>query len=169
MLYVYPRSSIYSFSVEVHSDLIPPLNHQRRNFFRDRLSRLPTVVIGWTYHDHVSHRRHFLYVVRLGLPLPHAARASDQLWAPRPTPPYPDWPRVGIPAQTAAGFFGAVNVFLFVVPLTKPPVGADPHTSLPYWAHAVAGWAVFGLGFLYWVFLAQILPRLGKYKLYRVG
>ena len=64
--------------------------------------------------------------------------------------PYLDWSRVGIPAQAAAGFFGAVNVFLFVVPLTKPPVGADPHTSLPYWTHAVAGWAVlFGLGFLY--------------------
>jgi hypothetical protein len=82
--------------------------------------------------------------------------------------PYPDWPRVGIPAQAAAGFFGAVNVFLFVVPLTKPPAGADPYTSLPYWTHAVAGWAVFGLGFLYWVFWAQILLTLGKYKLYRV-
>ncbi|KIM37300.1 hypothetical protein M413DRAFT_448598 [Hebeloma cylindrosporum] len=82
--------------------------------------------------------------------------------------PYPDWPRVGIPAQAAAAFFGAVNVFLFVVPLTKPPVGADPYTSLPYWTHAVAGWAVFGLGFLYWVFWALILPKVGKYKLYRV-
>jgi len=82
--------------------------------------------------------------------------------------PYPDWPRVGIPAQVAARFFGAVNVFLFVVPLTNPPIGADPYTSLPYWTHAVAGWAVFGLGFLYWVFWAQISPRVGKYKLYRV-
>ena len=35
----------------------------------------------------MTHRRHFLYVVRLALPLPHAARASDQLWAPWPTPP----------------------------------------------------------------------------------
>ena len=82
--------------------------------------------------------------------------------------PYPDWPLVGIPAQAAAGFFGAVNVFLFVVPLTKPPVGADPYTSLPSWTHAVAGWAVFGLGLLCSAFGAKSLPRLGKYKLYRV-
>jgi len=79
-------TSIFPSSFEVHSDLIPPLNHQRRHLFRDCL---PTI---------------------LG----------------------PDWPRVEIPAQVAAAFFGAVNVFLFVMPLTKPPIGADSYTSLPY-------------------------------------
>ncbi|TFK34255.1 high affinity methionine permease [Crucibulum laeve] len=81
--------------------------------------------------------------------------------------PYPDWPRVGIFAQIAAGFFGAANVFLFIVPLTKPPAGGEPYVSLPYWTHAVAGWAVFGLGFLYWVIWAQVLPRIGRYTLTR--
>ncbi|KAJ2926324.1 hypothetical protein H1R20_g10773, partial [Candolleomyces eurysporus] len=82
--------------------------------------------------------------------------------------PYKDWPRVGIFGLVAAGFFGAFNVFLFIVPLTTPPVGAEPYIDLPYWTHAVAGWAVFGLGFLYWVIWAQILPRVFGYKLRRV-
>lgn len=81
--------------------------------------------------------------------------------------PRPDWPKIGIPALIASGFFGAANVFLFIVPLTKPPLGGEPYASLPYWTHAVAGWAVFGLGFLYWVIWAQVLPRIGKYKLDR--
>ena len=82
--------------------------------------------------------------------------------------PYPDWPRVRPPALVAASFFGAVNVFLFVVPFIRPPAGADPYTTLPYWTHAVAGWAVFGIGFLYWVLWAQVLPRVLGYKLRRV-
>ncbi|KAG6915813.1 hypothetical protein DXG01_009687 [Tephrocybe rancida] len=81
--------------------------------------------------------------------------------------PRPDWPRVGIPAQLAAAFFGAANTFLFIVPLTKPPPGGEPYHSLPYWTHAVAGWAVFGLGFLYWIIWAQVLPRVGRYRLSR--
>ncbi|KAF8987989.1 high affinity methionine permease [Cyathus striatus] len=82
--------------------------------------------------------------------------------------PYPDWPKVGLPAQIAAGFFGAANVFLFIVPLTPPPAFAEPYKSLPYWTHAVGGWAVFGLGFLYWVVWALVLPRIGRYRLHRV-
>ncbi|PPQ71257.1 hypothetical protein CVT24_009511 [Panaeolus cyanescens] len=82
--------------------------------------------------------------------------------------PYPDWPRVPLFGLIAAGFFGAVNVFLFIVPLTPPPAGAEPYKSLPYWTHAVAGWAVFGIGFLYWVGWAVVLPKIGGYKLQRV-
>lgn len=82
--------------------------------------------------------------------------------------PYSDWPRVGVPALFAAAFFGAANVFLFIVPFIKPPAIAEPYVSLPYWTHAVAGWAVFGLGFLYWVVWALVLPRIGKYRLERI-
>lgn len=81
--------------------------------------------------------------------------------------PRPDWAKVSLPAQLAAAFFGAANTFLFIVPLTKPPPGGEPYISLPYWTHAVAGWAVFGLGFLYWVIWAHILPRVGRYELAR--
>ncbi|KAG5643288.1 hypothetical protein DXG03_001255 [Asterophora parasitica] len=81
--------------------------------------------------------------------------------------PRTDWAKPGVFALGAAAFFGAANVFLFIVPLTKPPPGGDPYKSLPYWTHAVAGWAVFGLGFLYWVIWAQILPRVGRYELAR--
>ena len=40
------------------------------------LGSLGAGVIGWTYHDHVTHRRHFLYVVRLALPLPPASSSQ---------------------------------------------------------------------------------------------
>ena len=82
--------------------------------------------------------------------------------------PHPKWTKVSIPALIAATFFGAANVFLFIVPLTRPPEGAEPYINLPYWTHAVAGWAVFGLGFLYWIIWAHVLPRIGNYKLQRV-
>lgn len=82
--------------------------------------------------------------------------------------PKKDWPQQNIPVLIAAFFFGAVNVFLFIVPLTPPPVGSEPYVSLPYWTHGVAGWAVFGLGVIYWIFWAVILPKALGYKLRRV-
>jgi len=47
-------------------------------------------------------------------------------------------------------FFGLTNVFLVVVPMTPPPEDAQPYERLPYWTHAVGGWAVFGVGLLWW-------------------
>ncbi|KAF7773105.1 hypothetical protein Agabi119p4_5272 [Agaricus bisporus var. burnettii] len=49
-------------------------------------------------------------------------------------------------------FFGIANVFLFIAPLVKPPPGAEPYERLPYWTHAAVGWALFGLGGIWWVF-----------------
>lgn len=40
--------------------------------------------------------------------------------------------------------------------------------NLPYWTHGVAGWAVFGIGAVYWVIWVHILPRIGKYRLEQV-
>ncbi|KIK53749.1 hypothetical protein GYMLUDRAFT_49186 [Collybiopsis luxurians FD-317 M1] len=82
--------------------------------------------------------------------------------------PYDDWSSVNRWALAAAAFFGSANVFLVVVPLTRPPAGAEPYQSLPYWTHGLAGWVVFGIGALYWVVWGHVLPRLGKYKLERV-
>ncbi|KII88442.1 hypothetical protein PLICRDRAFT_161541 [Plicaturopsis crispa FD-325 SS-3] len=82
--------------------------------------------------------------------------------------PYPDWNNKSFKASwPVALFFFAFNVFLWVVPLVKPPAGSEPYVSLPYWSHAVGGWAVLGIGALYWVIWAQILPRLFGYKLER--
>ncbi|TBU22810.1 high affinity methionine permease [Dichomitus squalens] len=81
--------------------------------------------------------------------------------------PYPDWIRPSPFAVGAAAFFGAANVFLFVVPFIRPPAGDSPYKHLPYWTHAVAGWSVFGLGFLYWIVWGHILPRIGGYRLER--
>ncbi|GMK59031.1 hypothetical protein CspeluHIS016_0700460 [Cutaneotrichosporon spelunceum] len=81
--------------------------------------------------------------------------------------PYADWVTPGRAAVTAAAFFGAANVFLVVVPFTRPPVGGEPYVTMPYYTHAVAGWAVFGIGFVYWLVWAQVLPRVGGYMLVR--
>jgi amino acid transporter len=82
--------------------------------------------------------------------------------------PYADWKKPGWFACFAAFFFGAVNVFLFVVPLTPPPPGGEPYQSMPYWTHGVAGWSIFGIGFIYWLIWAKVLPKAFNYKLVRV-
>ncbi|KAF5327498.1 hypothetical protein D9619_005093 [Psilocybe cf. subviscida] len=48
--------------------------------------------------------------------------------------------------------FAAANLFLIVMPLTKPPPGVEPYKRLPYWTHAAGGWAIFALGALWWVY-----------------
>ncbi|PPQ89300.1 hypothetical protein CVT25_000316 [Psilocybe cyanescens] len=49
--------------------------------------------------------------------------------------------------------------------LNVPPAIAEPYVSLPYWTQAVAGWAVFGLGLLYYVVWAKVAPWVGGYSL----
>ncbi|KAF9483230.1 amino acid transporter [Pholiota conissans] len=46
--------------------------------------------------------------------------------------------------------FGIANVFLFIVPLLPPPRGVEPYKHLPYWTHALGGWAVFLIGAAWW-------------------
>ncbi|KAJ8473637.1 hypothetical protein ONZ45_g16219 [Pleurotus djamor] len=81
--------------------------------------------------------------------------------------PRENWTQVHWLSIVAAAFFGAANIFLAIVPFTKPPPGAEPYLELPYWTHAVAGWAIFGLGILYWIVWAVLLPTVGRYKLER--
>jgi len=47
--------------------------------------------------------------------------------------------------------FGCANIFLFVVPLIRPPPESEPYEHLPYWVHAVGGWCIFLVGGLWWV------------------
>ncbi|KAF5379736.1 hypothetical protein D9615_005786 [Tricholomella constricta] len=82
--------------------------------------------------------------------------------------PYTDWPHVGVPAQIAAAAFGFANTFLFVVPFMRPPPGGEPYDKLPYWTHAVGGWAILGLGFFYWFVWAMLLPYVGKYGVVKI-
>lgn len=82
--------------------------------------------------------------------------------------PYKDWRKPGWAAVLASAFFGAANVFLFVVPFIPPPKGGEPYKTMPYWTHAVAGWAVFGIGFVYWVLWAKLLPIVTGRDLERV-
>ncbi|PPQ78960.1 hypothetical protein CVT25_002289 [Psilocybe cyanescens] len=48
--------------------------------------------------------------------------------------------------------FGGANIFLFLVPLTKPPPGVEPYQNLPYWLHAAGGWCIFLVGGVWWLY-----------------
>ncbi|KAF9542046.1 high affinity methionine permease [Agrocybe pediades] len=106
-------------------------------------------------------------VISYPLSVINAAISFGILWM--AVRPYLGWPLTRAWSLTCATFFGAVNVFLFIVPLTSPPEGAEPYVSLPYWTHAVGGWAVFGIGAVYWVLWAVVAPRVGGYELRRVS
>lgn len=51
----------------------------------------------------------------------------------------------------SAMFFGVANVFLIIAPFIPPPAGTEPYQALPYWSHAAACWALFGLGGIWWL------------------
>ncbi|KAF9552197.1 high affinity methionine permease [Agrocybe pediades] len=106
-------------------------------------------------------------VISYPLSVINAAISFGILWV--AVHPYPCWPLTRAWSLACATIFGAVNVFLFVVPLTSPPEGAEPYESLPYWTHVVGGWAVFGIGAVYWVLWAVVAPRVGGYELRRVS
>ncbi|KAM0787073.1 hypothetical protein ACM66B_006334 [Microbotryomycetes sp. NB124-2] len=62
-------------------------------------------------------------------------------------------------------FFLLANIFLVIVPMIKPAAGSEPYQDLPYYLHVVVGFGILGLGALYWLVWAQLLPRIGGYKL----
>ncbi|KAF4613515.1 hypothetical protein D9613_008166 [Agrocybe pediades] len=82
-------------------------------------------------------------------------------------PPPSSLPSTFNPPLTASLFipalaFGFANVFLFLAPLMKPPPGVQPYERLPYWTHAVGGWAVFALGAVWWYISERRLRQLGR-------
>jgi len=62
-----------------------------------------------------------------------------------------DWHYLSAYTLVAVLFFGTTNVFLLIVPFISLPADAEPYESMPYWTHAVVGWALFGLGALWWI------------------
>ncbi|PPR02166.1 hypothetical protein CVT24_011354, partial [Panaeolus cyanescens] len=50
----------------------------------------------------------------------------------------------------SAVVFGIASIFLFVMPLAKPPPGIKYYDHLPYWIHAAGGWGVFIIGGIWW-------------------
>lgn len=61
------------------------------------------------------------------------------------------WHHLSTTTLICTTFFGVANVFLFIAPLVKPPLGAEPYESLPYWTHAAVGWALCGVGGIWWL------------------
>lgn len=62
-------------------------------------------------------------------------------------------------------FFGLASLYLIVAPYIPPTHGQKVYQSLPYWIHPVVTWGVFGIGAIYWVVWAKVLPRFGGYNL----
>ena len=64
-------------------------------------------------------------------------------------------------------FFALATLYLIVAPYI-PPNDDQKHmvyNDIPYWAHCVATWAIFGIGALWWLVKAVILPRIYGYSL----
>jgi len=62
-------------------------------------------------------------------------------------------------------FFLLSNIYLVAAPFVPPSDGQSVYVYLPYYLHCVVGIGIFVAGAIYWVIWAQILPRLGRYKL----
>lgn len=63
-------------------------------------------------------------------------------------------------------FFFLSNVYLAVAPFVPPDTPSENvYTSLPYYLHCVVGWGIIGAGGVYWLIWAQLLPKLGGYRL----
>ncbi|CDK28532.1 unnamed protein product [Kuraishia capsulata CBS 1993] len=64
-------------------------------------------------------------------------------------------------------FFGLSSLYLIIAPYI-PPAESQKHAvynDLPYYVHCVTALGIFFVGFVYWLFWAQILPRLFGYSL----
>lgn len=70
--------------------------------------------------------------------------------------------KAGIPVIV---FFALANLYLIIAPYVPPSDGESVYEHLPYYIHCVVAWGVFGIGAVYWLVWAKILPKIGKYEL----
>lgn len=64
-------------------------------------------------------------------------------------------------------FFLLSNVYLTLAPFVPPTDGQNVYENLPYYLHCVVGIAIILAGGVYWVFWAQVIPRMRGYRLAR--
>ncbi|VEU24360.1 DEKNAAC105583 [Brettanomyces naardenensis] len=62
-------------------------------------------------------------------------------------------------------FFLLSSLYLVVAPYLAPTAGQSVYKHLPYYLHCVIALGVFAVGAVYWAIWAQVLPRLGGYRL----
>lgn len=66
-----------------------------------------------------------------------------------------------------AFFFFLSNIYLVVAPFVPPTEGQNVYEDLPYYLHCVVGIGIFGVGAIYWIVWAKLLPHFGGYHLIR--
>ncbi|EGV62746.1 hypothetical protein CANTEDRAFT_131448 [Yamadazyma tenuis ATCC 10573] len=62
-------------------------------------------------------------------------------------------------------FFALSSLYLIIAPYIPPSDGQNVYNDLPYWIHPVVTWGVFGIGFVYWLVWAKLLPHFGNYQI----
>ncbi|KAH8661559.1 amino acid/polyamine transporter I [Tricladium varicosporioides] len=87
---------------------------------------------------------------------PFSIHRSPQTW----NPPV----RATLPV---VAFFLLSNIYLVIAPFVPPSEGQNVYDSLPYYLHCVVGIGILLAGAVYWLFWAQLLPRVGGYELVR--
>lgn len=79
---------------------------------------------------------------------------------------FPDWNPPIKATLPVAIFFFLSSLYLIVAPFVPPEKPSQNiYKHLPYWSHAVAGIAIFGVGAIYWLLWAVIIPKIGGYQL----
>lgn len=68
---------------------------------------------------------------------------------------------------TVTIFFLLSNIYLVIAPFIPPSGDQNVYESLPYYLHCVVGLGIFGVGAVYWLVWAKILPKIGGYRLER--
>lgn len=66
---------------------------------------------------------------------------------------------------TVVIFFTLSSLYLVAAPYIPPSHGQKVYNDLPYYVHCVVTWGIFGIGAIYFLFWARIIPRLRKYTL----
>ncbi|KAL1954087.1 hypothetical protein VTO42DRAFT_1775 [Malbranchea cinnamomea] len=59
------------------------------------------------------------------------------------------------------------NIYLTVAPFVPPTEDQNVYESLPYYLHCVVGIGIIVAGGIYWIFWAQLIPRIRGYRLER--
>ncbi|OAT07518.1 high affinity methionine permease [Blastomyces gilchristii SLH14081] len=64
-------------------------------------------------------------------------------------------------------FFLLSNMYLVIAPFVPPTGDQNVYDELPYYLHCLVGIAIVLAGGVYWLIWAQLMPRLGRYRLER--
>lgn len=63
-------------------------------------------------------------------------------------------------------FFLLSSLYLIIAPYVPPTGDQSVYNDLPYYVHCVTTWGIFFIGFVYWIFWANVFPKIFNYRLH---